>query len=212
MTLLKVRGMVDYFLFGAIEARVDGVTVALAGPKQRGVLAVLLANHGSVVSIDRLIDSVWEDEAPPKALASVRSYVANLRRILNTSCPDRTVAQRLESRPSGYRLNLLAGDSVDLYRFEALVSAGRAALIRNDPGCAVGSLGEALALWGGDPFGEFAYRDFAAPDVLRFAALRATAIEARLDAALNPALAPIWCPTSRRRWRDTRCRNGCGNT
>jgi DNA-binding SARP family transcriptional activator len=185
MTLRGVGETVAYFLSGSIEAHVDGVPVALGGPKQRCVLAVLLANHGTVVSIDRLIDSVWEDDAPPKALASVRSYVANLRRTLNTTDPRHTGPQRLESRPHGYRLNLLTGDSVDLYRFDELVTAGRTALIGKDPGCAVATLGEALASWRGDPFGEFAYRDFAAPDVLRFAALRATAVEARLDAALQ---------------------------
>ncbi|MET0704070.1 MAG: BTAD domain-containing putative transcriptional regulator [Mycobacterium sp.] len=175
--------MVEYFLSGAIEARVDGSVAALGGAKQRCVLAVLLANHGSVVSIDALVDAVWVDDAPPKALASVRSYVANLRRVLEDTDHDGT--RRLESRPFGYRLNLLADDSVDLHRFEELVSVGRTALIRNDPHCAVATLSEALALWHGDPFGEFGYRDFAAHEVVRFAALRITAIEARLDAALQ---------------------------
>lgn len=185
MSLLSGGAAVEYLLSGSIEARVAGTPVALGGPKQRCVLAVLLCNHESVVSIDRLIDSVWEDDAPAKALASVRSYVANLRRILNATDLGLTGPQRLESRPNGYRLNLLDGDSVDLHRFESLVSAGRTALVGHNPGGAVGTLGEALALWHGDPFGEFAYRDFAAPHALRFAALRATAIEARLDAALQ---------------------------
>jgi DNA-binding SARP family transcriptional activator/DNA-binding transcriptional ArsR family regulator len=177
--------MVEYFLSGAIEARVDGSVAALGGSKQRCVLAVLLANHGSVVSIDALVDAVWVDDAPPKALASVRSYVANLRRLLEATDPKHDGHRRLESRPFGYRLNLLADDSVDLHRFEQLVSTGRTALIRHDPDCAVATLSEALALWHGDPFGEFGYRDFAAYEVVRFAALRTTAIEARLDAALQ---------------------------
>lgn len=177
--------MVDYNLSGAIEARVRGVEVTLGGPKQRGVLAVLLSEHGSVVSIDRLIDSVWEGNAPSKALVSVRSYVANLRRILNVAGADPAETQRLQSRPNGYRLSVLPGDSVDLHRFEALVEAGRSALVRRDPGGAVGPLTEALALWRGDPFGEYAFHDFAAPSVLRFAALRAMATEARFDAAMQ---------------------------
>jgi len=174
--------MVEYYLSGAVEARVEGATAPLGGPKQRCVLAVLLANHGTVVGNDRLIDCVWEEEPPAKALVSLRSYVANLRKILNTTSDAQR--QRLESRPYGYQLNLLQDDSVDLHRFEELVSAGRAALIRNDPAGAAGALNEALALWHGDPFGEFAFRDFAAPDVLRFAELRTTAIEARFDAEL----------------------------
>ena len=77
--------MVEYQLSGAVGARVGGALAPLGGPKQRCVLAVLLANHGTVVSVDRLIDAVWEDKPPPKALASLRAYVTNLRRILPQS-------------------------------------------------------------------------------------------------------------------------------
>jgi len=172
-----------FYLSGAVEVRVDDSPVALGGPKQRCVLAVLLAHHGTVVSIDRLIDAVWGDAAPPKALVSLRSYIANLRRILDpTTEPDH---QRLVSHSHGYQLNLLGDDSVDLFRFESLVAAGRAALIRQDADAAVGLLHNALALWRGDPFGEFAYHEFAAPAVIRLAALRTTAIEAAFDAALQ---------------------------
>lgn len=178
--------MVQYYLSGAVMARVDGTPAALGGPKQRCVLAVLLANHGTVVSVDRLIDAVWADDPPPKALASVRSYMANLRRVLDSSTePGRVDGQRLESHPHGYQLNLLPGDAVDLLRFEQLVAAGRDALIRGDAAAAVGMLGEALALWHGEAFGEFAYHEFAASEGIRVAALRTTAIEARFDAALQ---------------------------
>ena len=91
--------MVGYFLSGTVAVRVDGATVALGGPKQRCVLAALLAEHDTVVSIDRLIDAVWDGVPPAKALASLRSYIANLRRILNEApAPDRGEVQRLESR------------------------------------------------------------------------------------------------------------------
>ena len=145
--------MAQYYLSGAVAARVDGTPAALGGPKQRCVLAVLLANHGTVVSIDRLIDAVWGDEPPPKALASVRSYVANLRRVLDPGAdvgPDQTPdarrgdtqGQRLASHPHGYQLNLLGGDTIDLVSFESLVSKGRTALIRHSAGAAVEMLTE----------------------------------------------------------------------
>ncbi|MCT7370438.1 AfsR/SARP family transcriptional regulator [Mycolicibacterium llatzerense] len=179
--------MVDYVLSGAVEVRRGGRSVPLGGVKQRCVLAVLLANHGSVVSTDQLIQHVWEDDAPPKALASLRAYVSNLRRVLGDD--DRDVADadpvRLETRPRGYRLNLFHGDSVDLHRFESLVCAARTALDDGDAGGAVGMLGESLVLWRGDPFGDFAYSEFAAPEVQRFAGLRSAATELRLRAALQ---------------------------
>jgi DNA-binding SARP family transcriptional activator/tetratricopeptide (TPR) repeat protein len=178
--------MVDYLLSGAVELRADGFSAPLGGPKQRCVLAVLLANHGTVVSADRLIDAVWEDKPPPKALASLRAYVTNLRRILAVPAEAAPAAKvRLISRAYGYQLTLLADDSVDLHRFEALVKDGRAALIRGDAAGAFELLSSALMLWRGDPFGEFTHRDFAHVDATRYAALRNTAIEARFDAALQ---------------------------
>ena len=60
--------MVEYYLSGAVEVRVEGATAPLGGPKQRCVLAVLLANHGTVVGNDRLIDCVWEEDPPAKAV------------------------------------------------------------------------------------------------------------------------------------------------
>jgi DNA-binding SARP family transcriptional activator len=178
--------MVEYHLSGAIGARVGGAVAPLGGPKQRCVLAVLLAHHGTVVSVDRLIDAVWDDNPPPKALASLRAYVTNLRRILPLSTETASPAKmRLASRAYGYQLTLLDEDSVDLHRFEALVKDGRSALVRGAAADAFEKLSTALTLWRGDPFGEFTHRDFAHADATRYLALRHTAIEARFDAALQ---------------------------
>lgn len=176
--------MVAYFLSGAVEAHIDGAVASLGGPKQRCVLAVLLANHGTVVSVDRLIDSVW-DEPPAKALTSLRSYLANLRKSLATESGPANANPRLESHPSGYRLNLVDDDSVDLHEFEALVKTGYGALGRGEVGTAFDALTRALSLWRGDPFGEFTYCDFAHGDALRYVELRNTAIDTRFDAALR---------------------------
>jgi DNA-binding SARP family transcriptional activator len=178
--------MVEYQLSGAVGARVGGAAAPLGGPKQRCVLAVLLANHGTVVSVDRLIDAVWDDKPPPKALASLRAYVTNLRRVLPLSGDTASPAKmRLVSRAYGYQLTLLDDDSVDLHRFEALVKDGRSALVRGAAADAFDRLSTALTLWRGDPFGEFTHRDFAHADATRYIALRHTAIEARFDAALQ---------------------------
>ncbi len=178
--------MVEYQLSGAVGARVGGAVAPLGGPKQRCVLAVLLANHGTVVSVDRLIDAVWDDKPPPKALASLRAYVTNLRRVLPLSSDTGSPAKmRLVSRAYGYQLTLLDDDSVDLHRFEALVKDGRSALVRGAAADAFDKLSTVLTLWRGDPFGEFTHRDFAHADAMRYIALRHTAIEARFDAALQ---------------------------
>lgn len=171
---------VEYSLFGAIEVCVDGTPAALGGPKQRCVLAVLLAGRGTVVSVDRLTDALWRDEPPTKGLVSLRSYISNLRRCLPADAP-----ARLETRPLGYRLTLLEADRLDLATFEHLVDEGRTALGHDDATLGFDKLTTALRLWRGTPFGEFADHEFAHPEVLRYTALRRLAIESRFDAALR---------------------------
>ena len=58
-------------------------------PKQRAVLAVLLLADGKVVSIDRLIISVWGEDAPTRAVANVQVYVSNLRTCCRSTVPIR---------------------------------------------------------------------------------------------------------------------------
>ncbi|MFE3056317.1 BTAD domain-containing putative transcriptional regulator [Nocardia sp. NPDC059239] len=179
-----MTGPVEYSLFGAIEACVDGTRAALGGPKQRCVLAVLLAERGTVVSVDRLTDALWYDEPPAKGLVSLRSYVSNLRRCLTAADTDAPVT-RLETLPLGYRLTLVGEDRLDLATFEHLVDEGRAALGRDDAKLGFDTLTTALRLWRGRPFGEFADHEFAHAEVLRYSALRRLAIESRFDAALR---------------------------
>lgn len=209
--------MVQYYLSGAVMARVDGTPAALGGPKQRCVLAVLLANHGSVVSVDRLIDAVWGDEPPPKALASVRSYMANLRRVLDQAPdaghnPSHTDGQRLASHPHGYQLNLLTGDSVDLFHFEDLVAAGRNALIRGDAATAVAMLGEALGHGAVNP--SASSRITSSPHPRAFGSRRYGRPVSRRGSTLpcNSVAALSWFPRSRPRWPNTHFRNACGAT
>jgi DNA-binding SARP family transcriptional activator len=64
--------MIGIRVLGSLEADVDGVPADLGGPRQRCVLARLIAEHGRVVSADRLIEDLYADEAPPRALPAVR--------------------------------------------------------------------------------------------------------------------------------------------
>ena len=89
--------------WGRSQAEVGGRPVDLGGPRQRGVLALLLVARGDVVSVDRLIDDLWRGEPPPRATGALQAYVSNLRRALE---PDRAAAGAgasvLVSEPPGY--------------------------------------------------------------------------------------------------------------
>jgi DNA-binding SARP family transcriptional activator len=76
----------------------DGRELALGGPKQRSVLAILLLHAGEVVSTDRVIDELWGERAPASSAKSVQVYVSNLRKALGEGV--------LITRAGGYVLQI----------------------------------------------------------------------------------------------------------
>ena len=55
---------VEYLILGPLRAVQGGVAHVLGGPRQRMVLAVLLANANQVVPQDALIEAVWSGDPP----------------------------------------------------------------------------------------------------------------------------------------------------
>ncbi|WP_214107123.1 BTAD domain-containing putative transcriptional regulator [Acrocarpospora catenulata] len=175
--------MVRLRVLGQFHAEVDGRPVDLGPPLQRAVIARLVCAGEHVVSTDRFIDGLWQGQPPPRALSSLQVYVSNLRRALEPGRAPRTPATVLVSAPPGYRLQLDA-DDVDAWRFPKLVEAAVALLNEGDPAKAQQVLDEALALWKGPAFGEFANEEWAAPEASRLEELRVMAVEYRAEAGL----------------------------
>ena len=156
-----------------------GREVELGGRQQRIVLATLLLHRNEVVSVDRLIDAVWDEQAPANAVKNVQIYVSRLRKALEATSPESLV----QTRPNGYVLAVAPGE-LDVDRFERLVEEGRRALAAGEPAQAETSLREALALWRGEPLADFAYDSFAQSEIARLEELRLAALEERLQADL----------------------------
>jgi DNA-binding SARP family transcriptional activator len=127
--------------------------------------------------VDRLIEQVWGEGAPPKPLASLRAYVTNLRRILGGDGV-------LVREGTGYRLDT-AIDVVDVREFARLTAAGRRLLDLGDASGAKSAFDEALARWRGIPLADFRNLNFAMPEVHRLDTMRADAVESRFEAALR---------------------------
>ena len=77
----------------------------------------------------------------------------------------------------------MANGDADVLRFEELVRIGLGSSDRAE--VALRAFDEALGLWRGSPYAEFASDEFAAPEVTRLAELRARAIEERSAALLE---------------------------
>lgn len=68
-------------VLGPLEASEPKGPVGLGSPRQRTVLAVLLASSNRVVSTGRLVDQIWGEKPPEQAVHSLQTYVSNLRRL-----------------------------------------------------------------------------------------------------------------------------------
>jgi DNA-binding SARP family transcriptional activator len=162
----------EFRILGPFEVSDETGHVALGGPKQRGLLAILVLDAGRVVPTDRLIDLLWGEEAPRTATASLQNVVGRLRRALG--------ADVLETRAPGYVLNV-EPSQIDARRFERQLADARGlpAAERRD------LLRTALGLWRGSALAEFAFEDFAQAETRRLEELRLTALGERIEAELE---------------------------
>ncbi|GAA3517323.1 DNA-binding SARP family transcriptional activator/tetratricopeptide (TPR) repeat protein [Streptosporangium album] len=190
--------MVLIRVLGSFGAEVNGESVPLGGPRQRGVLALLVAARGQVVSVDRMIEDLWRGEPPSRALASLQAYVSNLRRLLEPGRPPRTPARLLVSASPGYALRL-PPKSVDAWRFEDLLDEARTL---TEPQAARARLAEALGLWQGPAFAEVADEPWAAAETARLNELRLVARELHVAAGLRTGDPASVVPEAERLTRD----------
>lgn len=159
----------------------DGRPVRVSEAKVRALLADLLVHEGRPVSADRLIDDLWGQDLPGNPANALQAKVSQLRRAIGRD--------RVTYEAAGYRLRL-DGDEVDAGRFVNLVErAGSVA----DPRARAAMLGQALAIWRGPAYADFADEHFVRAAAERLAEQRLTALEeqasARLEAGEHSALA-----------------------
>ncbi|MGW3856549.1 BTAD domain-containing putative transcriptional regulator [Micromonospora arida] len=129
-------------------------TLRLGTPKQQAIFAMLAVQPGRLVSVDDLVDELWDGRPPRSAIANVRTYAANLRRTFEAHPAGQCAIVR---QHNGYRL-AVDPERVDLFRFELERDAGREALAGGHLDRARELLGGALARWRGPmlagvPFG-----------------------------------------------------------
>ena len=106
-------GAVEFRVLGPLEVVSDTGVVKVSGAKCRALLAMLLVRAGTVVTADRLIDDLWHAGPPGSALATLQSYVYQLRKCLPPGS--------LQTRAAGYLLEV-SPHEVDAVRFEGALA------------------------------------------------------------------------------------------
>ncbi|KAB2350839.1 BTAD domain-containing putative transcriptional regulator [Actinomadura rudentiformis] len=157
----------------------EGRPVRVPELKVRALLADLLVHRGRPVSVDRLIDDLWATKPPGSPVSTTRAKVSQLRRVLDEA--EAGGRELVAYLPSGYVLQVDA-DAVDAGRFQALA---RQAQETDDPHTRAALLGEALALWRGPAFADFADSEFTRAEIRRLEEQRLVAMEDLAEARLE---------------------------
>lgn len=170
----------DIRMLGPLEVRYRGIDVPIRAARVRRLLGLLLLHRGRVVSVDRLVDEIWEHEPPDSALAALRVHVSRLRKMLATA----GLENLLVTRPTGYLLDV-APDAVDTDRFEAMVAAARSSAAAGEPAVAVTLFRTALAMWRGPALAGIASSTNVEAEAARLSEARITAFEDCISAELD---------------------------
>ncbi|MFI7679162.1 BTAD domain-containing putative transcriptional regulator [Actinophytocola sp. NPDC049390] len=133
-----------YRLLGPLEVGHEGEQAIVRPGRQEIVLCVLLLNANRVVSIDRLIDAVWDTDPPATARTQVQICVSALRANLGRI----GLPASIVTKPPGYLMRVADGE-LDAQVFGAHVAGADDAVRAGDPAEAAGLLAAALALWRG---------------------------------------------------------------
>lgn len=161
----------DVRLLGQIAVEVDGSDCNITSGRQKAILALLASESGQVVSVDRIVDTVWGETPPPSATNALQVHVSALRKALGPA------GVAVETRSPGYVLETTRPDvqvAVDALDFEQLA---RTKLASGD-----GPTWDSIAsLWTGTPFGSMLDAPFAGLFGERLSELYRGVLEARCD-------------------------------
>lgn len=137
----------EFRILGPPEVRHAGRPLALGGPRQRAVLAALVARANEPASVPYLTDSIW-DTPPVAPESNLRTYIAGLRRCFADAGADPAC---LRTQANTYVLDV-EPDDVDAQQFTRWSARGDRALEQGDHQTAADCFAGALSLWRGEPF------------------------------------------------------------
>ncbi|GGU19238.1 AfsR/SARP family transcriptional regulator [Streptomyces daghestanicus] len=129
-------------VLGPVRAWRGAEPLPTGSPQQRAVLAALLLREGRTATAAELIDALWGEEPPPRALAALRTYASRLRKALGPGV--------LVTESGGYAVRGLPDGALDLSVAQDLAGAAEKARGAGDLGRARELLREALARWDGE--------------------------------------------------------------
>ncbi|MFJ8963556.1 BTAD domain-containing putative transcriptional regulator [Lentzea sp. NPDC102401] len=157
----------EYRVLGPLEVLLDGEPVAVPAGRGRVLLATLLLRANEFVSVDELVERVWDGEppAPDRAHKTLQTVVLRLRQSLGAANCVRTSSR-------GYSAEVGPGQ-LDLAQFRRLAAEGE--------------YRAALELWRGPVLGNVTSESLHREDVPPLVEEQVVALERRIDVDLAGA-------------------------
>ncbi|MFH0243905.1 BTAD domain-containing putative transcriptional regulator [Streptomyces sp. HK10] len=137
------RHRLRFAVLGPVRAWRDGEPVGVGSPQQRALLAALLLRGGQTATAQELVDALWGEDPPQRALAALRTYASRLRKVLG--------AEALISESGGYAIRLGPDTGIDADTAAAHALEAEKAASSGDRHRARELYGLALAQWDGEP-------------------------------------------------------------
>ena len=170
-------------MLGPLALEGEAGPIALGGPTERAVLALLALDVNRTVTDAALIDGLWGDAPPAAALKTLRAYVSRLRRRLREATGPEGDC-RIETRPGGYSLHLAESD-VDVHEVKELLALARSAVQEHRFTTASSLFDQAEAAWDGEPLADLREFPFAEAAAVSLGEMRIAALEDRTDVELS---------------------------
>ncbi|WP_049661374.1 winged helix-turn-helix domain-containing protein, partial [Kitasatospora sp. MY 5-36] len=114
----------EFRLLGSVTVvAADGRELPAGSAKRRSLLAMLLLNPGAPVTVERLTETLWDEEPPRHSRTVIHNHVSGLRSLL-TAHDAPAAGVELVTDNGAYRLRT-PDQAVDTVRFDRLVARAR---------------------------------------------------------------------------------------
>ena len=160
--------IVQIHVLGPLRVDNGGAPCELGGPKQRAVLAILVAEAGRPVPTDALIMSVYGPDAAPGTRRSLQTYISSLRASLGNVIHHHNQAYTLDVDPG----------SIDSVQFETTIDRARET---TDDSVAAHMLRDALRMWRGTPYADIEASAALRTEIMRLEEIHTEALETRIE-------------------------------
>ncbi|NLS09160.1 AfsR/SARP family transcriptional regulator [Nesterenkonia sp. MY13] len=170
-------------VLGPIQLRDDEAEVVdVPERKVRALLAALIAAAGETISAETLIDRVWGEDLPSNPSRVLQAKLSQLRSLLEQAAPG--AKDMLVRSPGGYSLQVSAGASDAAAFREAVQTASQLSGAQRAE-----HLKDALGLWRGAAYAEFADELWLMPEVSQLQQERLTAVEIAAESLIETGAA-----------------------